>query len=146
MRVFLCDLPHQAPWWREGVALECGMCAAQENGQQRRRSCSQTVTGDHQLILLHTSTREAFIQLLLLLLDEESAAEPLSQVRCWTPDSESHRSLVSCRCNVQLEKCPAIERHSSKHKHSVREIILHNWCFDDFNVETDVSDFVTLWA
>ncbi len=141
--VFLCAAPHQAPWWREGVALEWWMCAAQENGQQRRRSCSQTVTGDHQRILLHTSTREPFIQLLTLPRDGESAAEPLSPVRCWTPDSGSHRSLVSCRCNVQLDKCPAIERHASKRWE--RESMLHNWCFDGFNAETDLVSVAGSW-
>lgn len=125
---YVCELPHQAPWWREGVALKCGMCAAQENGQQRRRTCSQTVTSDHQLILLQTSTRKTLIELLISLLDNVSAAEQLSQVQCWTPDSESHRWLVSCRCSVQLEKCPAVERHYSKHKHAVREITHYNWC------------------
>lgn len=46
--------PQEAPWWREGVALQGGEGAAQQDGQQCSCARTQTVTSDDQLIILQT--------------------------------------------------------------------------------------------
>ena len=48
------SLPQQAPWWREGVALQVGEGMTQEDGQQRGGAPAQAVAGNDQFVLLET--------------------------------------------------------------------------------------------